>query len=127
MAFQNRSKGNTMGVRLTGLFLTKRKGLYVGTLDDAKIDELIALIKKAKNAGKEITAFLWKSTFATGPAFSINMDIARDRAESATPADWGEESGFGYRDSGFGKKTIYCFISALQKILPRMKAGWWQI
>lgn len=67
------------GVRLTGLFKTKRQGLYVGSVNEEKLQELIALIKKAKGEDKEITVFLWKSKFQEGPLFSLNMDIAQDK------------------------------------------------
>ena len=86
MAFQRsgKSKGsgpNGTSVRVTGLFGTKRKGLFVGSLNDEKIQELVKLIKKAISSEKEITVFLWKSKFEEGPRYSLNMDLAQDRAE----------------------------------------------
>ena len=69
------------GVRVTGLFKTKRQGLYVGGINDEKLAELIALIKQAKAADKEITVFMWKSKFSDGPLFSLTMDLAQDKNE----------------------------------------------
>lgn len=83
MAYGNRRGGKPQGssVRLTGLFKTKRNGLYVGSINGEKIEELVALIKKALKQEKDITLFLWKSKYDDGPRFSVNMDLAQDRPQ----------------------------------------------
>jgi len=64
---------------LTGLFASKRSGLYVGTSRPEDIDNLIAKIKEAKAAGKELTFFVWKNDRGPGPAMSLSVDLAQDR------------------------------------------------
>jgi hypothetical protein len=74
-----KSKGNYSGVKATGLFATKRKGLYVGTISPEKVEEVVALIKKALKQERGITAFLWKSKYEDGPKFSLSLDVAQER------------------------------------------------
>jgi len=84
MAYGNRQGGGKpqgSSVRLTGLFKTKRNGLYVGSLNAEKIEELVVLIKKALKTEKDLTVFLWKSKYDDGPKFSVNMDLAQDRPQ----------------------------------------------
>lgn len=73
-------KKQNSGVRLTGLFATKRRGLYTGSVaaKSEQLDDLIAKIKEAKAAGKGLSFFLWKSKFEDGPPYSINVDIQQD-------------------------------------------------
>lgn len=77
------SKKPNSGVRLTGLFATKRRGLYTGSVaaGSEQLDGLIAKIKEAKASNKGLSFFLWKSTFEEGPPFSINVDIQQDKPQ----------------------------------------------
>ena len=81
MAYGNKgykNKGAGKGVRLTGLFKTKRNGLYVGSVNEEKIAELVQLIKKATKEEKEIVLFLWKSKYDDGPKFTLQADLQND-------------------------------------------------
>ena len=85
MAFKGNYRGKGGGKsdrsdsRLTGLFKTKRRGLYVGGTNDETLDALVKKIKAAKAEGKQLTFFLWKSKFDEGPVFSLNVDVEQDR------------------------------------------------
>jgi len=67
--------------RITGLFKTKRRGLYVGGTNAETFQSLVDKIKAAKSEGKQLTFFLWKSKFEDGPVFSLNVDLEQDRNE----------------------------------------------
>ena len=54
-----RKKSNNGGLRLTGLFRTKKKNLRIGNITGESMEGLIALIKKAKQADKGLTVFVW--------------------------------------------------------------------
>lgn len=74
-----KGKGKKKGVRLTGLFRTKRKGLYVGKVRaDEELSALKKLIKKAEAEGSDLTMFVWKNKDEDGPAFTLVADIAQD-------------------------------------------------
>lgn len=87
MAYNNsfrgkgRSSGGRSDTRLTGLFKTKRQGLFVGSAKAEQLEALIKKIKEAKTAGKGLAFFLWKNTFGDGPAFSLNVDVEKDQSE----------------------------------------------
>ncbi len=82
MAFKRNFKrgGNSKNksARITGLFRSKRKGLYVGTARPEDIEKLVEKIKAAMKAKKGLTLFLWKNDDADGPAFSLSADVAQD-------------------------------------------------
>src|SRR5688572_14487388 len=81
MAFKrNFKRGNSKNksARITGLFRSKRKGLYVGTARPEDIEKLVEKIKAAMRAKKGLTLFLWKNDDADGPAFSLSADVAQD-------------------------------------------------
>lgn len=84
---QRGGKAKNSGVRLTGLFATKRRGLYTGSIaaKSEQLDGLIAKIKEAKAAGKGLSFFLWKSKFEDGPPFSVNVDIQQDAPKGDRP------------------------------------------
>lgn len=80
MAFRRgKSKGTSTG--LTGLFKTKRRGLYVGSVQD--FGELITKIKKARADSKELVFFLWKQDEPEEgqPVFRLSVDVSRDEEE----------------------------------------------
>ena len=78
----SRGKSKGSSTRLTGLFATKRKGLFVGTARPEDIANLIEKIKEAKAAGKGLTFFVWKNDPGRGPALSLSADVARDRQDN---------------------------------------------
>jgi hypothetical protein len=62
------------GVRLTGLFETKRKGLFIGSAGPEQLDALIALIKTVKaDPDAVLTFFLWENDEGKA-VFSLNAD-----------------------------------------------------
>ena len=65
--------------RLTGLFKTKTRGLYTGTIKDQWLDGLIDTIRKAKKADRGVVFFLWKSDDEESKAaFNLNADVANE-------------------------------------------------
>lgn len=80
MAFQFRkgSKKKGTSVRLTGLFKTKRRGLWVGSVTD--LDEMKGKIKQAIAEEKGLVFFLWRNEDAEDgtPAYTISMDVSSD-------------------------------------------------
>lgn len=75
MAFK---RSNTKSVRLTGLFKTKRPGLFVGTCRAEDLKQLIAKIKAAKEEDKGLTFFVWKNQ-GEGPTLSLSVDVEQER------------------------------------------------
>lgn len=78
-----KSQRDRTDVRVTGLFATKRDGLFVGTAKGEQFDALIEKLKAAKQAGRGLTFFLWENTFKDGPPFSINVDVEQDQQQNA--------------------------------------------
>lgn len=79
MAFKFRGKGGKKkgtSVRLTGMFKTKRRGLYVGSVTE--IDEMKSRIKTAIAEDKGLVFFLWKNDDEDGPAYTLSMDVSQD-------------------------------------------------
>jgi len=63
--------------RLTGLFKTKTRGLYTGTVKDEWLDNLVNTIRKAKKEDKGVVFFLWKVDDEDSKAsFNLNADVA---------------------------------------------------
>lgn len=78
MAFQRQQRQSKFtSSRLTGLFKSKKQGLWVGTARPEDIEGLITKIKEAKKAGRGLTFFLWKNE-GEGPVFSLNCDVAQE-------------------------------------------------
>ena len=77
-------RGNSNFTKVTGLFRSKKKkGLYLGSTDEERLGALIDKIKEAKKVGKQVTFFLWKSTYDDGPVFNLTVDLAQDRKEGS--------------------------------------------
>ena len=77
-------KGKFTSVSVTGLFKAEtkpgRSALYTGTCSGEYLDQLIAVIKKARAAEKGVTFFLWKSDPGYQSAFNLKADVERERA-----------------------------------------------
>lgn len=77
MAFKFRGKKKKgTSVRLTGMFKTKRRGLWVGSVTE--IDEMKSKIKTAIAEDKGLVFFLWKNEDEDGPAYTLSMDVSQD-------------------------------------------------
>jgi hypothetical protein len=75
--FAKKSAGkNYDNTKITGLWKTKRPGLFVGTANE--LEEIIALVKKARAAGKGITFFLWKNDQDDYAAYNLVANVAQD-------------------------------------------------
>ena len=73
----NGKKSNFETTQVTAFWGTKRDGLWVGTAKD--LNDLIALIKKARAAGKGITFFLWENKNDKYPGeFNLTANVERD-------------------------------------------------
>ena len=73
-------------VRLTGLFPTRKGGMWTGTLRQAEMEQLADLLNASLNNGKQVTAILFQND--TGKAeYTIYVGEARDRgfAEETRP------------------------------------------
>ena len=80
MAFQRQQRQNKFADgRLTGLFKSKKQGLWVGTARPEDVERLISKIKEAVKAKRGLTFFLWKNdSEGGGPVFSLNCDVAQE-------------------------------------------------
>ena len=99
MAWKKRTSKYT-GVRLTGLFRSRKKrNLFVGSADGDKIEQLIAIIKKARKQEAELAVFLWRNPDAEEgkPMFSLVIDVSnsderpRRKARHIEPDDEDED------------------------------------
>lgn len=79
MAFNRKGKSKRTSIRLTGLFKTKRKGMYVGSVDD--MDDLIGKIKEAKKAEKGLVIFSFRNEDAEEgqPVFTMYADVQNEK------------------------------------------------
>lgn len=66
--------------KITGLWKTKRDGLFVGTVND--LEFIIALVKKARAAGKGITFFLWQNDQDDFAAYNLVANVAQDNPKA---------------------------------------------
>lgn len=73
---------------ITGLWATKKDNLFVGTVNE--LDDLIALVKKAKAAEKGITFFLWYNGDDSYAPFNLVGNVAQDRPDGIKEEE-GEE------------------------------------
>lgn len=81
--FRGKKKGNDNGVRLTGLFKTKRPGCYVGKMRAEEIKPLRMLLKKAVDTEKDIAVFLYKNDNpGDGPLFSLKAALNEEMQKS---------------------------------------------
>ena len=74
--FRNKAKKKGTSVRLTGLFKTKRRGLWVGSVTE--LDPMKDKIRKAIADEKGLVFFLWKNEDEDGPAYTLSMDVSSD-------------------------------------------------
>lgn len=91
--FSGKGKKRT-GVRLTGLFKTKKQGLLTGKLREEEVKGLAKIVKRALVEEKEIVFFAYKND--EGPAiYSIIADVQED--------SFGSKGGGGKKSFGGGK------------------------
>src|SRR5258705_4228101 len=77
MAFKFRGKKKKgTSVRLTGMFKTKRRGLWVGSVTE--LEEMKGKIGTAIAEDKGLVFFLWKNEDEDGPAYTLSMDVSQD-------------------------------------------------
>jgi len=77
MAMQFKKKKKGTSVRLTGLFKTKRRGLFVGSVTE--LDDMKSKIKQAIADEKGLVFFLWRNDpEEEGPAYTLSMDVSQD-------------------------------------------------
>ena len=82
------SRGNRGGskkkeytsVQCTGLFKTKKKGLYVGSTTDEYFDKFVEKVKEAKKKGKGVAFFLWRNDpDKSDTPYTLYMDVNTDQ------------------------------------------------
>jgi hypothetical protein len=79
MAFYGKPKKKQgTSVRLTGLFKTQKRGLFVGSVDEK--DEMTNVLKAAIKQEKGVVFFLWKNNEAEegAPLYTLYMDVSQD-------------------------------------------------
>jgi hypothetical protein len=80
MAFKFRGKSKKKGtsLRLTGMFKTKRRGLFVGSVSE--LGEMKDKLKAALAEEKGLVFFLWRNedTEEGGPAYTLSMDVSQE-------------------------------------------------
>lgn len=65
-------------VRLTGLFPTRKTGMWTGTLRQAEMEQLADLLNTSLNNGKQVTAILFQNDQGKAE-YTIYVGEARDR------------------------------------------------
>jgi cobalamin biosynthesis protein CobT len=86
MGFRNYGKKNGKhgkskytSVRLTGMFRTKKPGMYVGNLRKEDLEALIMKIKESKSDGKSLVFFLFRNLDKdSNSAFSLLVDSVHE-------------------------------------------------
>lgn len=66
-------------IRLTGLFPTRKPGLWTGTLRQREMEQLADLLDDTLNNGKQVTAILFQNNEGKAE-YTIYVGEARDRA-----------------------------------------------
>lgn len=98
MAFYGKPKKKQgTSVRLTGLFKTKKRGLFVGSVDEK--EAMTDVVKQAIQQNKGIVFFLWRNNEAEegAPLYTLYMDVSQDegsrpkRREIVEPDDEPED------------------------------------
>lgn len=82
---RGRSKGTA--IFLTGMFNTRNRGMYVGTVEGESLDNLEELLEKVRNGGGAITMFLWdndrdRGDDDRGPRFNLKADLKDEGRQS---------------------------------------------
>ena len=73
-------------LRLTGLFATRRKGMWTGTLRTEEIEKLADLSNQAATDGKTLTLILFENDRPESKnEFSVYIGESRDRGASPQP------------------------------------------
>lgn len=71
-------------VRLTGLFPTRKGGMWTGTLRREEMEVLADMLGKALDADKQVTAILFSNSDGKAE-YTIYIGEARDRAFGGQP------------------------------------------
>lgn len=82
--------GPNKSVRLTGLFASRKPGLFVGTARPEDLRSLGPRIREALDSGKGLTFFLWDNDGRGDegdPRFNLTADVANDRPAARKPAE----------------------------------------
>jgi len=95
MAWNGKQGGNKggKGTRITGLFKTKRAGLYVGKMRAEEIKGVRVLLKKAADESKEVAVFMYKNDAEEGkPLFSLKCDVQQEfKGKKGNDEDFDDE------------------------------------
>ena len=75
------AKREFTSVRITGLFQSKKRGLYVGTARPEEVASLRKKLKEAVDQEKGVVFFLFKNTSdeENQPKFNLSADVAQDK------------------------------------------------
>lgn len=83
-------------VRLTGLWESKKRGLFSGKLREQDIEKLVEKIDEAKDAGSDLIFFLWENNDKRGrkdPDYTLQVAVAEDAAGGGGRGSYGRDRG----------------------------------
>lgn len=66
-------------IKVSGLFRTKRQGMYVGNISPDVMEELQALMNTGKAQKNGVVLFMFKNQREGGPLFNLLADAAKPR------------------------------------------------
>jgi hypothetical protein len=71
-------------IKLTGLFKTKRQGMYVGSVSVEVMEELLAMMNTSKAQKNGLVLFAFKNDKGgdRGPVLNLLIDVSKPREDS---------------------------------------------
>ncbi len=87
MAFNKRKDKDSKYVRLTGMWESKKEGLFTGRLRAEDIDKLSEKVEEAKEAGVPLVFFLWQNEKDSrkDPDFTLQVALGEEEEGGRKP------------------------------------------
>ena len=93
---RDRDDRDSKYVRLTGLWESKKRGLFSGKLREQDIEKLVEKIDEAKDAGSDLIFFLWENNDKRGrkdPDYTLQVAVAEDAGVGTGRGSYGRDRG----------------------------------
>lgn len=93
---RDRDDRDSKYVRLTGLWESKKRGLFSGKLREQDIEKLVEKIDEAKDAGSDLIFFLWENNDKRGrkdPDYTLQVAVAEDAGGGGGRGAYGRDRG----------------------------------
>ncbi len=93
---RDRDERDSKYVRLTGLWESKKRGLFSGKLREQDIEKLVEKIDEAKDAGSDLIFFLWENNDKRGrkdPDYTLQVAVAEDAGVGTGRGSYGRDRG----------------------------------